>query len=262
MSVPSIQITGLGKWLGRLHLLHDITLCAEVGQHVMIMGGHGSGKAILLRCMNGMTDFQKGQISIFDTPFPDDPQDILELRRRIGMLTPEAGLFSHLTLLENCLWGPERILNQPRDEVETEAHLMLSRMGVEALADLRPAMLSPEQQLRALLARALCMKPEILLLDDVFHGLGAAEAADFRALLAGLLPELQAEGATIISALNDPELALATADQVIFLDQGHVCERATARQFLGAPQSRAGREFVASILPDPIDIRAETSPDS
>ena len=167
----AVEIVKLSKWFGAFHVLRDIDLTVMRGERIVICGPSGSGKSTLLRCINRIENWQRGRVIVDGMELTDDLKKIEEVRREVGMVFQQFNLFPHLTVLENCTLAPVWVRKMPKKEAEEIARHYLERVRIPEQADKYPAQLSGGQQQRVAIARALCMRPKIMLFDEVTSAL-------------------------------------------------------------------------------------------
>src|SRR5690242_7705618 len=161
-----IQLGGVNKWFGKLHVLRDINLSVDEGEKVVIAGPSGSGKSTLIRCINHLEPIDRGQLTVDGIRASDPKVDVNALRARIGMVFQQFNLFPHLTVLENVTLAPIHVLKVPKDQATERGRQLLKRVHIPEKADVYPAQLSGGQQQRVAIARALAMNPKIMLFDE------------------------------------------------------------------------------------------------
>ncbi|HBT01257.1 MAG TPA: ABC transporter ATP-binding protein, partial [Citreicella sp.] len=160
----AIEITGLNKWYGDYHALRDVTLTVRRGERIVIAGPSGSGKSTLIRCLNALETAQQGQIRINGAVL--DARRAGRIGSEVGMVFQQFNLFPHMTILENCILAPMRVRGTSRAEAEARAMEFLEKVRIPDQAQKYPGHLSGGQQQRAAIARALCMRPRIMLFDE------------------------------------------------------------------------------------------------
>ncbi|WP_150461805.1 amino acid ABC transporter ATP-binding protein [Nesterenkonia ebinurensis] len=244
-AIPAgVVIENLRKSYGDNEVLKGISVTVDPGEVVCLIGASGSGKSTLLRCVNRLEDPNSGRIRVgeFEVTHPDVNLDAM--RRKIGMVFQQFNLFPHLSVLENCTITPRRVLNQDRAEAETEALHQLQLVGLEDLADRRPAQLSGGQQQRVAIARALTMKPSLMLFDEPTSALDPETVGDVLAIMR----DLAQAGMTMIVVTHEMGFAREVADRVVFMDQGKVVEEGAAEQVIGAPTAPRTQDFLRRVL--------------
>jgi len=240
-STLAIEMIGVNKWFGDLHVLRDIHLRARSGERIVICGPSGSGKSTLIRCVNQLENHQSGKILIDGSELTDDPRRTEATRRDVGMLFQQFNLFPHLTILENCVLAPRLVRKIPRDIAEGTAIEHLRRVRIPDQAHKYPNQLSGGQQQRAAIARALCMEPRILLLDEPTSALDPEMIKE----VLDVLVDVAQEHRTMLCVTHEMGFARQVADRVIFMDQGHILEEAPPDHFFTNPQHERTRQFLS-----------------
>lgn len=246
----AIRVEGLRKSFGSLEVLKGVSLVAREGDVVAIIGGSGSGKSTMLRCINFLETPSAGRIVIGGEEVglradgsPKNRQQIERLRRSLGMVFQQFNLWTHRTILGNLIEVPVHVLRQPRDEVETRARKLLERVGLADKADTYPAFLSGGQQQRAAIARALCIEPRAMLFDEPTSALDPELVGEVLAVIR----DLAAEGRTMILVTHEMKFAREVASHVIYLHNGTIEEEGPPEALFGAPRSERLRQFLKSV---------------
>ena len=241
-----LRIDRLNKWHGRYHALRDVTLTVAAGERVVICGPSGSGKSSLIRCVNGIEGFDTGSLEACGTSLgrAATVAELMAVRRRIGMVFQEFNLFPHLSVLENCTLAPVATGLLRAAEAQILAWQLLERVRLADQARKYPAELSGGQQQRAAIARALCMKPSLMLFDEPTSALDpetVKEVLDTMVLLAE-------EGMTMICVSHEMGFARQVADRVVFMDEGQILEIASPQEFFAAPAHDRAKSFLGRLL--------------
>ncbi|AOO85139.1 amino acid ABC transporter ATP-binding protein [Bosea vaviloviae] len=239
-----VDIRGLNKWFGALHVLNDIDLTVDSGARVVVCGPSGSGKSTLIRCINGLGSYQKGTLRLAGTTLGVNARETAAARRQTGMVFQSFNLFPHLTVLSNCTLALRRVAGRSRGEAEDIAMAHLAKVRIPEKAMSYPGQLSGGQQQRVAIARALCLNPRIMLFDEPTSALDPEmikEVLDVMTALAG-------DGMTMICVTHEMGFAREVADQVVFMDQGCIIDRASARDFFGTSGHPRSRLFLETIL--------------
>ena len=241
---PALRIEGLHKSFGDLHVLQGIDL--EVAEHevICLIGTSGSGKSTLLRCINLLEEVDAGRVFIGDREITAPGIKVDPIRRRIGIVFQAFNLFPHMRVLDNVTLGPRKVLRTPRAEAERQALDLLERFG---LADKRaefPDRLSGGQQQRVAIVRALAMRPDVLLLDEVTSALDPELVAEVLDVIRGLA----ASGMTMIIATHEMGFARDIATRVCFLDGGRILEQGPPDRMFRAPEQERTRQFLQRII--------------
>ena len=249
---PPVKITNLHKSFGHLEVLKGVSLQANEGGVVSILGSSGSGKSTLLRCINMLEVPNSGEIAIAGEVIglrrrsngktePSDRRQIERLRSSIGMVFQSFNLWSHMTILENVIEAPLHVQKRPRAECMEEAEAMLAKVGIADKRDHYPAHLSGGQQQRAAIARALAMRPTVILFDEPTSALDPELVGEVLRVMRALAEE----GRTMLVVTHEMGFARDVSDQVIFLHQGMVEAEGTPEEVFNSSQSQRFRQFIA-----------------
>ncbi len=246
----AIRIEGLRKSFGTLEVLKGVSLRACEGDVIAIIGGSGSGKSTMLRCINFLETPSAGQIVIGGEHVkmrpdgsPADRRQIEHLRQRLGMVFQQFNLWSHKTVLENLIEVPVQVLGTPRAEAVARAEKVLDRVGLAAKAAVYPAFLSGGQQQRVAIARALCVEPAAMLFDEPTSALDPELVGEVLQVIRGLADE----GRTMILVTHEMKFAREVASHVIYLYNGQVEEEGPPSELFGAPKSDRLKQFLKSV---------------
>jgi polar amino acid transport system ATP-binding protein len=244
MSQPLLQYDGVYKAYGRNVVLKNIHL--EIPEHSVtcLIGPSGCGKSTLLRCTNLLEEIQAGEIRLRGENLAGMRGETNAIRRRIGMVFQAYNLFPHMTVMQNITLGPRRVLRASRKASEGEAENLLDRFGLRDKAKEYPDRLSGGQQQRVAVIRALAMKPEVILLDEITSALDPEMVGE----VLDIIVELKSLGMTMILATHQMGFARNIADQVAFLDRGEIVEQGDPASFFGNPQQARTRQFLERIL--------------
>jgi polar amino acid transport system ATP-binding protein len=243
--VSLLRVSGLRKSYGDRLVLDDVSLAIEPHDVVCLIGSSGSGKSTLLRCLNLLEQIDDGVISFDGREISDPLVDPREVRKRIGMVFQAYNLFPHLSVLDNCTLAPRRVHGVPRREAESLARELLGRFGLAEHVDQHPDRLSGGQQQRAALVRALCTRPEVLLLDEITAALDPELVGE----VLGIVRAEAAAGMTMVIATHEMAFARDVATSVCFLDDGRILEQGPPDQIFTAPTQERTREFLRRVLP-------------
>ena len=244
MTDEALQVEGLHKSFGELEVLRGIDLVVAQHEVVCLIGASGSGKSTLLRCINLLEPIDAGRVVVSGEEITADGVKVDRIRRRIGIVFQSFNLFPHMTVLENVTLAPIRVLKIARKTAEAEAIELLTRFGLADKRDQLPDRLSGGQQQRVAIVRALAMKPDILLLDEVTSALDPELVAE----VLNVIRELAHSGMTMVIATHEMGFARDIADRVCFLDEGTIIEQGPPAVILSDPVEARTRQFLQRII--------------
>jgi polar amino acid transport system ATP-binding protein len=246
----AIRIDALKKSFGSIEVLKGVSLRACEGDVVAIIGGSGSGKSTMLRCINFLETPSSGRIVIGGEEIalrpdgtPASRRQIEHARRRLGMVFQNFNLWTHKTILENLIEVPVHVLGVPREEAILRAEKLLARVGLAEKAGAYPAFLSGGQQQRAAIARALAIEPRAMLFDEPTSALDPELVGE----VLNVIRDLAAEGRTMILVTHEMKFAREVADHVIYLHNGVIEEEGPPAELFGAPKSERLKQFLKSV---------------
>ena len=239
-----VSLRGVDKYFGELHVLRRIDLTVHASEVVVVVGPSGSGKSTLCRSINRLESIDAGEIRVDGELLPVEGPALAALRADVGMVFQSFNLFAHRTVLENVTLAPVNVRRVPKAEARQEAMELLDRVGIADKAGHLPAQLSGGQQQRAAIARALAMRPKVLLFDEPTSALDPEMVGE----VLDVMTSLAAEGMTMIVVTHEMGFARRAADRVVFMDQGQIVEEAAPDRFFDAPESERARSFLASVL--------------
>lgn len=236
-----LEVCDVHKGFGGLAVLRGITL--EVGLHeaVVLIGASGSGKSTLLRCINGLEAVDAGAIRIGDLEVTAHSADLDAVRQRVGIVFQQFNLFPHMSVLDNVTLAPRKVLGRSAAEATSAARELLGRFGLADKAADYPDRLSGGQQQRVAIVRALAMRPQLMLFDEVTSALDPLLVGE----VLDVIRELKVEGMTILMATHEMGFAREVADRVCFLADGVVVEQGPPERIFGSPQDARTRSFLA-----------------
>ncbi len=242
--MKTLVVEGLHKSFGKTEVLRGIDL--EVDEHgvVCLIGASGSGKSTLLRCINLLEPIDAGRIVLSGRDVSVNGVNANLIRRRIGIVFQAFNLFPHMSVLHNVTLGPRKALGTPKARAETEALELLRRFGLEEKRDEYPDRLSGGQQQRAAIVRALAMRPELMLLDEVTSALDPELVAE----VLEVIRELADGGMTMVIATHEMSFAKDIAKQVYFLDDGRILEQGPPALIFTAPRQERTRRFLQRFI--------------
>lgn len=235
-----LELRHLLKDYGNGPVLKDISLQLCKGEVMVFIGPSGCGKSTLLRCINGLEGIQGGEILLDGRVISTDKTRWSEVRQKIGMVFQSYDLFPHMTVMDNIMLGPVKVQGREKKEVRAEAEELLKRVGLSDRQNAFPRQLSGGQKQRAAIVRALIMKPEILLFDEVT---AALDPEMVREVLDVML-ELARGGSTMMIVTHELSFAKAVADRIVFLDDGEIVESNVPEQFFNQPKTERARRFL------------------
>jgi ectoine/hydroxyectoine ABC transporter ATP-binding protein len=254
MTRPMIEVDGLHKYFGALHVLRGIDMSVAAGEVVCIIGPSGSGKSTLLRCLNHLEVAQQGRIRIDGKTayreeeggvfHPHSNRDVAAVRAQIGMVFQQFNLFPHLTAVQNVMEAPVHVLGRKRAAARQRALELLAQVGLADKADAFPEELSGGQQQRAAIARALAMDPKAMLFDEATSALDPELVSEVLVVMR----DLARRGMTMVVVTHEMNFARQVASRVIFMDQGRIVEEGDPSTIFGAPREARTREFLRTIL--------------
>ncbi len=248
-----VKAEKVNKHFGRLHVLRDIDLEVRKNEVVIIIGPSGSGKSTFLRCINHLEKINSGHIYVNGHMIgyhdrngrlvEDSERNIARQRAEIGMVFQRFNLFPHLTALENIMEAPVRVRKTPLTQARADAERLLARVGLADKASQYPNQLSGGQQQRIAIARALAMKPGLMLFDEPTSALDPEMIGEVLDVMKELAHEM-----TMIVVSHEMGFARAAGDRVVFIDQGQVVEEGQPDEFFGNPREDRTRKFLSQIL--------------
>jgi polar amino acid transport system ATP-binding protein len=244
-----LQLNGISKSFGSTHVLRDVSLKVHQGETVCLLGPSGCGKSTLLRCINWLEVPDGGTVHVSNqrmgvrdgSAHKMTDAELARSRARIGMVFQHFALWPHLSVLHNVMEAPIHVLKRPRDEVRAEAESLLNRVGLADKMDAFPSRLSGGQKQRVGIARALAMKPDVLLFDEPTSALDPELVGEVLGVMRGLAEE----GATMVIVTHEMEFARQVASRIVFMDAGEVIETGHPEQFFAAPQTQRAQQFLA-----------------
>jgi polar amino acid transport system ATP-binding protein len=242
--VSAVELHGVRKSFGEVEVLHGIDLEVEEHQVVCLIGASGSGKSTLLRCVNLLEPIEGGRILVGGEEVTAPGVDADRVRRGIGIVFQAYNLFPHMTVLRNVTLAPREVLGKSKAEAEAEALELLGRFGLAERADDYPDRLSGGQQQRVAIVRALAMRPQLMLLDEVTSALDPELVGE----VLNVIRELAAGGMTMLIATHEMGFAREIANRVCFLDGGVILEQGPPEQIFSTPQEPRTRQFLQRIV--------------
>ena len=244
MSDSIIQIQNVNKWFGDFQVLKEINLEVKPKEKIVVCGPSGSGKSTLIRCINRLEEHQKGSIIVDGTEISEDTKNIEQVRAEVGMVFQQFNLFPHLSILDNCTLAPIWVKKMAKKQAEELAMENLTRVQITDQANKFPGQLSGGQQQRAAIARALCMEPKIMLFDEPTSALDPEMIKE----VLDVMVDLAKGGMTMIVVTHEMGFAKEVADNMIFMDEGRIVEKAKTKEFFDNPKSERTKLFLSQIL--------------
>ena len=238
-----IEIKNLHKSFGHVEVLKGVDVSIEEKEVVVIIGPSGSGKSTLLRCMNYLEEPTSGYITV-DNMKLDKHADINKIRENIGMVFQRFNLFPHMTVLENIVLAPTKVLKISRDEAISTAMDLLQRVGLKEKANSYPSQLSGGQQQRVAIARALAMKPKVMLFDEPTSALDPEMVTE----VLDVMKSLANQGMTMVVVTHEMGFAREVGDRVLFVDEGRIIEEGTPKEIFENPKQERTKLFLSKIL--------------
>lgn len=239
-----ISVKGLKKHFGKLQVLKGVDIDIHSGEVVVVIGPSGSGKSTFLRCINLLETPTEGDVIFEGKSVMKAGKDINVLRERIGMVFQQFNLFGNMDVLNNCVTGQMKVLHRTREESVENAMKYLKKVGMDAYINAKPRQLSGGQKQRVAIARALAMDPEVILFDEPTSALDPEMVGE----VLSVMQNLAQEGLTMLVVTHEMGFARAVASEVVFMDQGVICEHGNPEEVLGAPKTERLKAFLASML--------------
>ena len=244
MSNAIIQLKDVNKWFGEFQVLKDISLLVNQKEKIVICGPSGSGKSTLIRCINRLEEHQEGSIVVDGNEISDSTKNIEKIRAEVGMVFQQFNLFPHLSILDNCTLAPIWVKKMAKKQAEELAMENLTRVQITDQANKFPGQLSGGQQQRAAIAGPLCMEPKIMLLDEPTSALDPEMIKE----VLDVMVDLAKGGMTMIVVTHEMGFAKEVADNMIFMDEGRIVEKAKTKDFFDNPKSERTKLFLSQIL--------------
>lgn len=244
---PIIQLKELHKHYGSLEVLKSVSLEVMPGQTVVLLGHSGCGKTTVLRCIHALESIDSGEILVNGTqlyPLPSKPINLNRYRSRIGMIFQQFNLFPHLSVLENLILAPMKVLHIPKEQAVQTAEQLLERINLLDKKYAYPDQLSGGQQQRVAIARSLAMSPDVMLVDEPTSALDPQMTQEVLAVL----HDLAQQGMTLLIVTHHIGFAERVADRIVFMHEGEIIEDGPPSQILHTPQHPSTRRFLKDLL--------------
>jgi octopine/nopaline transport system ATP-binding protein len=253
-ATPALSVKDIRKAFAGVEVLNGISLDAHEGDVISILGASGSGKSTLLRCINLLEIPDSGTVTVAGETIrmrprrgggqePADRRQVDRIRTELGMVFQSFNLWSHMTVLENVIEGPVHVLHRPEAECVAEAEALLDKVGIAEKRTFYPAHLSGGQQQRAAIARALAMKPKVMLFDEPTSALDPELVGEVLRVLRALAEE----GRTMLVVTHEMGFARNVSNRVIFVNQGLIDADGTPEEVFGGQSSERFRQFVSGL---------------
>src|SRR4029078_7599744 len=239
-----VSIKDVHKTFGNVEVLKGVTMDVMKREVVCIIGPSGSGKATLLRCVDGLGQINSGSITVEGQEVNDPKLDKLALRRKVGMVFQQYNLFPHKTALENVMMAPIHVLKRDRKEVEAQALALIKKVRLEGKEHVYPGELSGGQQQRIAIARSLAMNPDVMLFDEVT---AALDPETVKGVLVAIR-ELAEDGMTCMIVTHERGFAREVANRIYFTDGGVLVEQGPPKEFFANPRDARTKQFLDQIL--------------
>lgn len=244
MSKPLLEIKNIHKHFGNQHVLNGIDLDIYEKEVVTIIGSSGSGKTTLLRCLNLLAEPDDGHIYFLNADLIDPKTNLEQLRMHIGMVFQSFNLFNHMTVLQNCILAPIKLLKLKKEKAIEEAMNYLTKVGMQDFIHQHVSKLSGGQKQRVAIARALAMHPKIMLFDEPTSALDPEMVGE----VLEVIKNLAKEGMTMVIVTHEMAFAEDVSDRIVFMDQGVIAEMGTPKEIFNEPKEERTRVFLKRYL--------------
>ena len=241
MADKILQVNHLSKAFGTNQVLRDIDFTVSRGDVTSIIGASGSGKSTLLRCINLLEMPTSGEILYHGENVTGRGFKAPAYRSHVGMVFQSFNLFNNMTVLENCMIGQQKVLKRPREEARACAMNYLEKVGMAPYINAKPRQISGGQKQRVAIARAMAMGPEVLLFDEPTSALDPEMVGE----VLRVMRDLANEGMTMLVVTHEMAFARDISNQVVYMNQGVICEQGTPAEIFGAPQKQETRDFLS-----------------
>lgn len=238
-----IDMQDIHKSFGDLEVLKGVSLQVQRGEVVALIGASGSGKSTLLRCTNHLEEPSSGLISVLGRPVDKKNENILRVRRAVGMVFQQFNLFPHKTVIENVMEAPMQVLGTKKADAKAQALQLLEKVGLAEKADVYPNKLSGGQQQRVAIARSLAMNPQAMLFDEPTSALDP----ELRGEVLKVMKDLASTGMTMLIVTHEMSFARDVADRVVFMADGVIEEQGAPAELFDSPQSAKLQSFLRHV---------------
>ena len=236
-----LEVRHLSKTFGKNEVLRDIDFTVDKGDVISIIGASGSGKSTLLRCINLLETPTSGEILYHGENVAGRGVNAAQYRSRVGMVFQSFNLFNNMTVLENCMVGQVKVLKKNKVDAHKSAMNYLEKVGMAPYINAKPRQISGGQKQRVAIARALAMDPEVLLFDEPTSALDPEMVGE----VLSVMQTLANEGMTMLVVTHEMAFARDVSSQVVYMNQGVICEQGTPQEVFGNPQKQETRDFLA-----------------
>ena len=241
MQETILEVRHLSKSFGNHEVLRDIDFTVAPGDVTSIIGASGSGKSTLLRCINLLETPTAGEILYHGQDVVSGSVNAASYRAKVGMVFQSFNLFNNMTVLENCMIGQQKVLKRPREEAHACAMNYLEKVGMAPYINAKPRQISGGQKQRVAIARAMAMGPEVLLFDEPTSALDPEMVGE----VLRVMRDLANEGMTMLVVTHEMAFARDISNQVVYMNQGVICEQGAPQQIFGDPQRQETRDFLS-----------------
>ena len=239
-----INVENLSKNFGNLKVLKNISTTINKGEIISIIGPSGSGKSTFLRCINKLEEPTEGHIYIDGMDLMDKNTDINKIRERVGMVFQHFNLFPNMTVLENLTLSPTMVKKESKEEAKKYASYLLEKVGLSDKANSYPTQLSGGQKQRIAIARALAMKPEVILFDEPTSALDPEMIKE----VLDVMRDLAKEGMTMLIVTHEMGFARNVGNRILFMDNGEIIEDCSPKDFFENPTNERIKDFLNKVL--------------
>lgn len=240
-----ITFKEVDKYYGSFHALKGINLTIEKGEVVVAIGPSGSGKSTMLRCINALEEITTGDLFVDGVNIHDKKTNLNEVRKNLGMVFQHFNLYPNMTVLENVILAPMKVLKEDREHAVQKAEKLLEKVGMLHKKDEYPTQLSGGQQQRIAIARSLAMEPDVMLFDEPTSALDPEMVGEVLDVMKSLAKE---SGMTMIVVTHEMGFAREVADRVIFMADGQILEDRESESFFDNPQDERAKQFLSKII--------------
>lgn len=239
-----IEVKGVHKYFGSLHVLRGISLSVQKGEVLVIIGPSGSGKSTLLRCINGLEGIDAGEILVDAKKVDPHSREVHKLREQVGFIFQRFNLFGHLTAINNITLAPRLVKRMPGPEANELGLRLLAQVGLSDKANAYPAQLSGGQQQRVAIARAMAMNPKALLMDEITSALDPELVNE----VLEVVTALARQGMTMIVVSHEMGFARNVATKIMLMDEGKVVESGLPSEIFDQPKHPRTKGFLEKVL--------------